>query len=101
MDLSVNQFKNIDWNKENVWLGDAVFKFYHSQKCPHCGYAGRGFNDLDSEGPWDFNCYGCGRDWSVVMDGRAKAERRKLLLALHKIDDLIGEAKAIRGFKQR
>ena len=101
MALSINKFTNLDYNKENIWLGDATFKFYHSQKCPHCGFAGRGFNDLDSEGPWDFTCYGCNQEWSVMMGSGGKEKRRYLLKTLHEIDLLIGSAKAIRGFKQR
>lgn len=94
-------FKNLKWNAENVCVGDAVIKFYHSQRCPHCNYAGKGFNDLRDEGPWDFECYNCKREWSVAMDDKAKEKRTYLLNTLKKIDFLVGSAKAIRGFKKR
>ncbi len=87
---------NLKFNAENVWVGDAVFKFYHGVRCPYCNYAGKGYNDTNSEGPWDFECFSCNREWSVVMEPNEKEVRKHLLKTLHEIDFLIGSAKATR-----
>jgi len=94
-------FKNLKWNAENVWVGEVVFKFYHAQKCPHCDYAGKGFNDLKSEGPWDFECINCRKEWSVVMTTMKKYKRRRLLRTLTQIDELIEDAKGLGGHIKR
>lgn len=82
-------FTNLKWNVENVWVGDSLFKFYHSQRCPICNYSAKGFNDLKSEGPWDFTCFNCNYEWTVVMTPEKKLEREKLLFHLKEIDEKI------------
>jgi len=93
-------FKNVDfqhlkYNEENVWVGKTAFKFYHDQRCPNCNYCSVGYNDLRSEGPWNFTCVSCHYEWSVSMLTDAKENRRKILRILKDIDRKIGEALAI------
>ena len=95
-------FKNLKWNAENVWVGDVVFKFYHSQKCPNCEFCGKGFNDLRSEGPWNFTCHQCRYEWRVFLTKAEKVKRSLLLASLVQIDIKISYMKLIgRKFKKR
>lgn len=88
-------FKNLSWNKENVWVGKYVFKFYHWQNCPRCDYSVPGYNDLDSDGPWPCTCPKCSYQWDVAMLSSAKEDRKKLIHILKTIDSLIDQAKAL------
>lgn len=87
---------NFSMNEENIWMGNTIFKFYHHQRCPNCNYSVPGWNDLNSEGPWDFECRKCYHKWSIAMLSSAKIERRKLLSLLKSIDRQVTKARQIR-----
>lgn len=91
-DFSLN---NLQWNKENIWIGKYVFKFYHSQRCPECNYCTPGYNDLETDGPWSCTCPKCEHQWSIAMTPPAKENRKKLLHIMKTIDSLIDQAKAL------
>ncbi|MCP4374049.1 MAG: hypothetical protein GY797_38980 [Deltaproteobacteria bacterium] len=89
-------FDNLRYNEENISVGNVSFNFYHDQRCPNCDYCSPGWNDLRSEGPWEFTCSVCFHKWTVVMLASEKYKRRELLNTLKEIDAKIGKAKLIK-----